>query len=145
MSLDYKEFAQFTAAFDEVIAAYPAFMKQFLTELGIEWLNKTIFRTPVDTGNLREKWELLDVYKQGNDYIITLYNPTEHASFVEYGHSQQPGRYVPAIGKRLVRDFVPGKFMVKISQEEVEREMQKRFDAKWAQWLNKMLGGKVSG
>lgn len=141
MSVDYSEFAAFAAKFDNVVASYPAFVESFLTELGIEWLNKTVFRTPVDTGNLREKWELLDVYKEGNTYVITLYNPTEYASFVEYGHSQQPGRYVPAIGKRLVRDWVPGVFMAKLSQEEVEREMQQRFDAKYTQWLNSMLGG----
>lgn len=28
---------------------------------------------------------------------------------MEIGHHQTPGRYVPAIGKRLVRPFVPGK------------------------------------
>lgn len=33
----------------------------------------------------------------------------DYAPYVEFGHAQQPGRYVPAIGKRLVRDFVPGK------------------------------------
>lgn len=32
----------------------------------------------------------------------------EYAPYVEFGHHQEPGRYVPAIGKRLVRDFVPG-------------------------------------
>lgn len=31
---------------------------------------------------------------------------------VEYGHRQTPGRYVPAIGKRLKKDFVPGKKML---------------------------------
>ena len=32
----------------------------------------------------------------------------EHAPHVEYGHRQTPGRYVPAIGKRLKASFVPG-------------------------------------
>lgn len=31
----------------------------------------------------------------------------EYASHVEFGHSQRPGRYVPAIGARLVQDFAP--------------------------------------
>lgn len=141
MSFDHSQFTEFMQNFKSVTAEYPDFIKDFLTKLGVEWLNKTVFRTPVDTGNLREKWELSEVYKEGNYYIIVLSNPVEYASFVEYGHSQQPGRYVPAIGKRLVRDFVPGKFMAKLSREEVEREMQSRFDQEWVQWLNAKLGG----
>lgn len=41
----------------------------------------------------------------------TVYISTdvEYAPYVELGHHQEPGRYVPAIGKRLVRSFVPGK------------------------------------
>ncbi len=30
----------------------------------------------------------------------------DYAIFVEYGHSQEPGRFVPAIGKRLVASSV---------------------------------------
>ena len=33
----------------------------------------------------------------------------EYAPYVELGHSQEPGRYVPAIGKRLVAAWVNGK------------------------------------
>lgn len=32
----------------------------------------------------------------------------EHAPHVEYGHRQTPGRYVPAINKRLKASYVPG-------------------------------------
>lgn len=32
----------------------------------------------------------------------------EHAPHVEYGHRQTPGRYVPAIGKRLKASYVTG-------------------------------------
>ena len=31
----------------------------------------------------------------------------KYAPYVELGHHQEPGRYVPAIGKRLVRSWVP--------------------------------------
>jgi len=33
----------------------------------------------------------------------------KYAPYVELGHHQQPGRYVPAIKKRLVRSYVPAK------------------------------------
>jgi len=32
---------------------------------------------------------------------------------VEYGHRQKVGRYVPAIGKKLVAPFVRGRFMLR--------------------------------
>ena len=37
----------------------------------------------------------------------------EYAPFVELGHNQQPGRYVPAIGKRLVASHVAAKPFLK--------------------------------
>jgi len=33
----------------------------------------------------------------------------KYAPYVELGHHQKPGRYVPAIKKRLVRSYVPAK------------------------------------
>jgi hypothetical protein len=38
---------------------------------------------------------------------------------VEYGHRQTPGRYVPAIGKRLVASWVEGQHFLKISEDEL--------------------------
>ena len=72
-------------------------------------------------GTLRDAWEILPVEKQGNNYVITVINPTEYASYVEYGHRQTPGRYVPALGKRLKVSWVNGRFMLTTSEQEVER------------------------
>ena len=43
--------------------------------------------------------------KIGPDIAVAPY-----AEFVEFGHSQQPGRYVPDIGRRLVASWVNGQF-----------------------------------
>lgn len=40
---------------------------------------------------------------------------------IEGGHRQQPGRYVPAIERRLTRDLVPGKYMYQRSQQDLDR------------------------
>jgi hypothetical protein len=42
-----------------------------------------------------------------------------YAPHVEYGHRQTPGRFVPAIGKRLKADYVPGQHFLR---ENVERQ-----------------------
>lgn len=45
---------------------------------------------------------------RGED-TVAIGTDVEYAPYVEFGHHQQPGRYVKAIGKRLVRSFVPAK------------------------------------
>lgn len=59
---------------------------------------------PIDSGNLQNSIGSNVSGTEGEVFVGADYGP-----YVEFGHAQQPGRYVPAIGKRLVRDFVPGK------------------------------------
>ena len=40
---------------------------------------------------------------------------------LESGHRQEPGRYVPAIGRKLTRDRVPGKYMYSQSSRDLDR------------------------
>lgn len=72
-------------------------------------------------GTLRDAWTVQPIEKVGDTYTITVINPTEYASYVEYGHRQTPGRYVPALGKRLKVNWVKGRFMLTISEQEVEK------------------------
>lgn len=73
-------------------------------------------------GTLRDAWTILPVEKQGDQYIVTVVNNTEYASYVEYGHRQTPGRYVPALGKSLKASWVKGRFMLTISTQELETQ-----------------------
>lgn len=50
----------------------------------------------------------------------------EHAPHVEYGHRQTPGRYVPAIGKRLKASFVPGQHFFKACVERARSNFRRR-------------------
>ena len=50
----------------------------------------------------------------------------EHAPHVEYGHRQTPGRYVPAIGKRLKASFVPGQHFFKPCVERARSNFKRR-------------------
>lgn len=82
-------------------------------------------------GTLRRGWRA-DIHKSGSNYIAVISNPVPYAIYVEYGHRQTPGRYVPALGKRLVRSWVPGKFMLTISEQELQeiapQILQKKFE-----------------
>ena len=53
--------------------------------------------------------QTLPVTKAGGVYQITVINPVKYASYVEFGHRQKPGRYVPQIGKRLKRGWEIGR------------------------------------
>lgn len=65
---------------------------------------------PVQTGNLKNSMTSEVNQQEKAVYIGTA---VEYAPFVEFGHHQEVGRYVPAIGKRLVREFVPAKPFLK--------------------------------
>lgn len=60
---------------------------------------------PVDTGRLRNS--ITHTQQNGNTEIIGT--NVEYAPYVEFGHHQEVGRFVPAIGKRLTSDYVAGK------------------------------------
>lgn len=91
-------------------------------------------------GTLRKNWTVSDVRKNGGNYEIEVSNSTEYASYVEFGHRQTPGRFVPAIGKRLKKSWVKGKFMLTISEDELKRQAPAVIEKKITEWLKK-LGG----
>lgn len=83
----------------------------------------------------------LIVIKEGNEYVIEIVNPVHYASYVENGHRQEVGRYVPAIGKRLVNSWVDGKFMLKISEEELDSKMSQILEKKIQKFLEECFDG----
>jgi hypothetical protein len=76
--------------------------------------------------------ETLPVNQSGNTFSVIVSNCVEYASFVESGHRQQVGRYVPAIGRRLKRNWVDGQFFMAKSEVEIKTEipavLQRRLD-----------------
>lgn len=78
----------------------------------------------------------LKVNKNGEVYEIVIQNNVEYATYVEFGHRQTPGRYVPALGKKLKKGWVPGQFMLTISEQELEGELPKIIERKIKNFLN---------
>lgn len=95
-------------------------------------------------GELKAKWAVsAEIKKAGNDYSIEVYNPLNYASYVEYGHRQEVGRFVPQIGKRLTSSWVEGKHMLQISENEIQRIAPKLIEKELQKMLNEVLfGGK---
>nr|DAR69606.1 MAG TPA: type I neck protein [Caudoviricetes sp.] len=118
-----------------------------LKELAARFLRKVIKRTPVISGHLRRGWSALlkdaiRVQKIGSTYRIELVNNTEYASYVEYGHRQTPGRFVPAIGKQLKESWVEGQFCMTLSAHEVESGASAILQRKIQRYFEEEINGK---
>ena len=87
-----------TALARAVDEQYPEEFKQMVIQVAMELQGKVKERTPKKTGRLQNAWTVGEIRKSGNDYIIEVYNNVEYAEAVEWGHRQEPGRYVPALG-----------------------------------------------
>ena len=77
----------------------------------------------------------LPISRQGGAYQIEIVNPVHYASYVEFGHRQEPGRYVPAIGKCLKLSWVKGRFMLTISEQELRAQAPALLEKKLTAFL----------
>ena len=89
-------------------------------------------------GTLRRGWTVTDLSYFGT-HMFKISNNIFYCTYVENGHRQTPGRYVPAIGKKLKKSWVPGKHMLKLSTEELQRQAQPFVEKKINQWLNEVM------
>lgn len=94
-----------------------------MNKLGNEWLNEARNLTPYDKGSLKRGFKFDGSEKRRGKTVIELYNNTEYAAAIEFGHRQEVGRYVPAIGKRLVRSWIPGHRMLEKSRQKAYRAL----------------------
>lgn len=75
--------------------------------------------------HMRRSWDAEPVKKQGSTYSVKVFNSASYASYVNDGHRQRPGRFVPAIGKRLVRSWVPGQHMAELAEQKTRRSSKR--------------------
>lgn len=83
----------------------------------------------------------LPVKRSGGDYQITVINPVTYASYVEFGHRQTPGRYVPQIGKQLKSGWVKGQYMLSISEHQLDGIAPGILEKKLATYLSEVFDG----
>lgn len=58
-------------------------------------------------------------------YTMAVGTDVKYALYVEIGHHQQPGRFVPAIKKRLVASYVQGKPFLRPAVENHREEYER--------------------
>lgn len=120
------------------------FFQTAAKDLAARLHSKVVRRTPVVYGTLRNAWAIMPVGQRGTHYTIALINNLVYASYVEYGHRQTPGRFIPGYwqadrfvydpnaqgGMVLKKSWVEGRFMLTISTQELEQQMPAILEAK---------------
>lgn len=136
--LEYSEFIKYKEKIEKISVEYDIFIRKFLLKQALDLMRKTKQKTPTDTGLLKTSFQIEDIEKKGNYIRVTLINPVEYASYVEYGHTQQIGKYVPKIGKRLKKGWTDGKFMLTLSVKEIKEKIPKRYEDEFKKWIKEM-------
>lgn len=140
------EWEHLLANLNETDALVSAFMEACAKELAARLLAKVIKQTPVGQypkskgkkgGTLRRGWtggrsasgkayaDSLAMHHFGDTYVIEIVNPVEYASYVEFGHRT-----------RNHTGWVSGKFMLTISEQEIQNIAPKVLENK----IKKLLG-----
>ena len=126
-----------------------AFYQKAAKDLAGRLLSKVKKRTPVVYGSLRVAWAVMPAGRRGDHYTVVVLNNLRYASYVEYGHRQQPGRFIPGYweGERFVYDpeaeggmvlkdsWVKGRFMLTISTQELEQQAPALLEKKLCKFL----------
>jgi hypothetical protein len=108
------------------------FIRDFMLEMAYRAERRIKKRTPVDTSQLRRNWKVGRVEKQGNAYVVEIYNNTDYASFVEFGHRA---------GVDLTK-WVDGRFMMTISMKEIEGQLSRYLQKRQAEFLEQLMSGR---
>ncbi len=146
-SFDANDLKKFQKELEKLDKNMDAFMQACAKELAARLLRMVVKRTPVgeypkgsgkEGGTLRRGWtgekrssakgyaDSLTVHHFGDTYVIEIVNPVEYASYVEYGHRTANHK-----------GWVKGKFMMTISEQELEKIAPKVLENK----IKKYLGG----
>lgn len=130
-----------------------AFVESCAKELAARLLRMVVKRTPVGNypkssgkkgGTLRRGWTgekragaekyaaSLPVHHFGDTYVVEIINPVSYAPYVEYGHRTP-------VGANGERGWVRGRFMMTISEQELERIAPQILERKIRKYLKECL------
>lgn len=111
-------------------------------------LSKTVKRTPADTGNLRKNWKTGNIQHKGFYHTITIENPVEYATYIEYGHRVTKKQMFflianniidPSKPKRSKNGWYEGHFMVTKSMAEAKEELPEIADEMMVKKFSEIL------
>lgn len=128
---DYTSFVDFRNRFQAMSRQFDLWLNHFLLTEGMRFIAGVKPRTPVDTGDLRNHWQLDGLSMTGDTLSCWFVNTMYYATFVEYGHAK-PYKAGAAEGSI---DWVDGYFMMTVTLDQIERSMPARFNAELEKFL----------
>lgn len=141
LKADTRQLKQFSKEMEKIQEGQlQSFSEKTIRELAAIELALIIKRTPVgqysagsgkNGGTLRRNWRVGQVVQVGDGYEVEIVNETYYASYVESGH-----RTVNHKG------WVKGRFMMKLSEQEMERYGPKIIERRLTAFLEEALNGK---
>lgn len=124
MSVEFEGIDDFIAKLDNAIKNIPKKRNEFVKKSAENLIRYTKDLTPVDTGNLRNNWQRTRPYMGS----IKVYNNTEYAAHMEYGHrvKNRRGEWVKDENGKI--KVVKGAYMLHQGVEELRDNFEE--DAK---------------
>lgn len=108
VTVDTRELKAFAKGLEKASKEIPKLMLEIATEIGNQFLQGVIDRTPETNNNhLKNSWKL-KVEQKGNSYLATVYTDVEYVSLVEYGY------------RNGVDGFTKGAFMMHITESDMQ-------------------------
>ena len=106
----------------EMAAVYLAEAKRNTPTRGVQTVERNGVTITTNSEHMKRSWNAGAVEQNGREYKVKVFNTASYASYVNDGHRQQPGRYVPILGKRLVKNWRDGLNMAEKAEKETERQ-----------------------
>ena len=152
-SCDLRQLKEFQKRIEKLQKEQDKFCEECARHLAARLLAKVIKRTPVGTsktgGTLRRGWtaqsdgsgsggsgassaasyaQSLKVHHYGEHFVVEIINPVYYAPYVEFGHRTADHK-----------GWVPGRFMLTISERELQNQAPKLLEKKLADYLKGVL------
>ncbi|NLY09368.1 MAG: HK97 gp10 family phage protein [Tissierellia bacterium] len=96
-----------------------------MNEMGMEWRDDVRNNIHRVSGDLARSTNFEGTEKHGSEFVATVSNNLDYAEHYEYGHRQQPGRFVPVLGKRLKKSYVKGQYTFRKGRQAAKAKMPK--------------------
>lgn len=160
MSID--DIKNFGDSLESAASSTSGIAKEIFEGLKADLLNRLILATPVVTGNLRRGWtngtdavtyaRSVPTISTGNGLMATFTNTAtaynteylktplrQYAYFVNFGHSQHPGQFVPPLQRRLVADHVEGDHFAEEAIEDFYNNAQENAYVNLREYLQTII------
>ena len=124
MGFDNKGWTEEEKKLTEIGIVFDEEIRKGMNEVGFEFRDVARDAAPYKTGSLERSIKFDGTEKEGDSYKATVYSNLEYAPHVNYGHRQEAGKYIPALGKTLVKRYIKGFYFMEKGKEAGKEKLK---------------------